>query len=188
MKIGLTTRIFIGMLAGIAVGYIYRITHPAPEDYRLFSENIQVLSDIFLRLIKMIIAPLVFCTLVVGVAKVGDFKSVGRIGIKTLLYFQVATILSLTLGLVLVHVFEPGRVMQLPLPPQDASSGVSTKVPGFKEFISHVIPKSVVEAMANNEILPIVIFSLFFGIATASMGDRSKTIVHAFDVISHIMF
>ena len=188
MKIGLTTRIFIGMLAGIAVGYIYRITHPAPEDYRLFSENIQVLSDIFLRLIKMIIAPLVFCTLVVGVAKVGDFKSVGRIGIKTLLYFQVATILALTLGLVLVHVFEPGRVMQLPLPPQDASSGVSAKVPGFKEFISHVIPKSVVEAMANNEILPIVIFSLFFGIATASMGDRSKTIVHAFDVISHIMF
>ena len=188
MKIGLTTRIFLGMIAGIIVGYFYRLAHPLPADYGLFAENIQVLSDIFLRLIKMIIAPLVFCTLVVGVAKVGDFKSVGRIGIKTLLYFQVATILALTLGLVLVHVFEPGKVMQLPLPPQDASSGVSTKVPGFKEFISHVIPKSVVEAMANNEILPIVIFSLFFGVATASMGDRSKTIVHAFDVISHIMF
>ena len=188
MKIGLTTRIFIGMLAGIAVGYIYRIIHPDPEEYRLFSENIQVLSDIFLRLIKMIIAPLVFSTLVVGVAKMGDFKSIGRIGIKTLLYFQIATILALTLGLVLVHVFEPGKVMQLPLPPQDATSGLTAKVPGFKDFISHVIPKSVIEAMANNEILPIVVFSIFFGIATASMGDKSKNIVHAFDVISHIMF
>ena len=172
----------------MAVGYIYREYHPLPVDYEEFSSNIQVLSDIFLRLIKMIIAPLVFATLVVGVAKVGDFKSVGRIGIKTLLYFQVATILALTLGLVLVHVFEPGKVMHLPLPAEQATSGVAAKVPGFKEFISHVIPKSVVEAMANNEILPIVVFSLFFGIAMASMGEKTKGLVHAFDLIAHVMF
>ena len=99
MKINLTTRIFIGMLLGILVGHLYRETHPDPADFNKFAENIQILSDIFLRLIKMIIAPLVFSTLVYGVAKVGDFKSVGRIGLKTILYFQFATILALALGL-----------------------------------------------------------------------------------------
>lgn len=188
MKINLTTRIFIGMLLGIAVGHFYRMYHPDPADYEGFATNVQVLSDIFLRLIKMIIAPLVFTTLVVGVAKVGDFKAVGRIGVKTIVYFQFATLLALSLGLILVNVFEPGKVMQLPLPAGDASSGISSGIPTVKDFISHVIPKSVIEAMANNEILPIVVFSLFFGIATASFGEKSKSIVHAFDMIAHIMF
>lgn len=188
MKINLTTRIFIGMLLGILVGHLYRETHPDPADFNKFAENIQILSDIFLRLIKMIIAPLVFSTLVYGVAKVGDFKSVGRIGLKTILYFQFATILALALGLVLVNLFEPGTVMHLPLPAQDATSGVASKAPALKEFISHVIPKSVVEAMANNEILPIVVFALFFGVAAASMGEKAKSVVHAMDTIGHIMF
>jgi Na+/H+-dicarboxylate symporter len=188
MKINLTMRIFIGMFLGILVGHLYRETHPDPADYENFASNIQILSDIFLRLIKMIIAPLVFATLVVGVAKVGDFKAVGRIGLKTLLYFQFATILALTLGLVLVNVFEPGTVMHLPHPPDTATSGVSKGVPAFKDFITHVIPKSVIEAMANNEILPIVVFALFFGIAAASLGEKAKGVVHAFDSISHIMF
>jgi Na+/H+-dicarboxylate symporter len=188
MKINLTTRIFIGMLLGILTGHFYRSYHPDPADYESFATNIQILSDIFLRLIKMIIAPLVFTTLVVGVAKVGDFKSVGRIGIKTIVYFQFATLLALTLGLVMVNLFEPGKVMQLPLPPTDASSGIAGGVPAFKDFITHVIPKSVIEAMANNEILPIVVFSLFFGVAMASFGDKAKGVVHAFDMIAHIMF
>jgi Na+/H+-dicarboxylate symporter len=188
MKINLTARIFIGMILGIAVGQIYRSSHPNPADYEAFANNIQILSDIFLRLIKMIIAPLVFATLVVGVAKVGDFGSVGRIGIKTILYFQFATLLALALGLVLVNLFEPGLVMKLPLPPASATSGIAKAAPTLKDFITHVIPKSVIEAMANNEILPIVIFSLFFGVAAASMGEKAKTVVHAFDTISHIMF
>ena len=136
----------------------------------------------------MIIAPLVFTTLVYGVAKVGDFKSVGRIGIKTILYFQFATILALALGLLLVNLFEPGHVMRLPLPAADAASGISSKAPALRDFITHVIPKSVVEAMANNEILPIVIFSLFFGIAAASMGEKAKPVVNAMDAIGHVMF
>ncbi len=188
MKINLTTRIFIGMLLGILTGYLYREFNPEPELFNKFAENIQILSDIFLRLIKMIIAPLVFSTLVYGVAKVGDFKSVGRIGIKTILYFQFATLLALALGLILVNIFEPGHVMKLPLPAVDASSGITTKAPALKEFITHVIPKSVVEAMANNEILPIVIFSLFFGVAAASLGDRAKTVVKGMDAVGHIMF
>ena len=188
MKINLTTRIFIGLLLGIAVGHFYRTYHPAEADYKNFSENIQILSDIFLRLIKMIIAPLVFATLVVGVAKVGDFKSIGRIGIKTILYFQFATILALALGLILVNLFEPGHVMHLPIPPETATSGVASKMPTLKDFITHVIPKSVVEAMANNEILPLVIFSLFFGVAAASMGEFAKPLIHALDVVGHVMF
>ncbi|MEP7264439.1 MAG: cation:dicarboxylase symporter family transporter [Bacteroidota bacterium] len=188
MKINLTHRIFIALILGIITGHLYRTYYPDPADYESFASNVQVLSDIFLRLIKMIIAPLVFTTLVVGVAKVGDFKSVGRIGVKTLVYFQIATLLALTLGLLLVNIFEPGKVMQLPLPPGNAATGVAHNVPSFKDFISHVIPKSVIEAMANNEILPIVVFSLFFGVAMASFGEKAKGIVHAFDMIAHIMF
>jgi Na+/H+-dicarboxylate symporter len=184
----LTARIFIGMLLGILVGYLYRTFNPNPEDYQAFADKIQILSDIFLRLIKMIIAPLVFSTLVYGVAKVGDFKSVGRIGLKTILYFQFATILALALGLVLVNVFEPGKVMNLPLPSVDASSGVASKAPDLRSFITHVIPKSVVDAMANNEILPIVVFALFFGVAAASLGQRAASVVNAMDAIGHVMF
>lgn len=176
------------MLLGILVGHFYRTYHPDQADYENFANNIQILSDIFLRLIKMIIAPLVFATLVVGVAKVGDFSSVGRIGIKTILYFQFATLLALALGLILVNLFEPGHVMHLPLPPADATSGVAKSAPTLKEFITHVIPKSVVEAMANNEILPLVVFSLFFGVAAASMGEKAKPLVSAFDTVSHVMF
>ena len=187
-KINLTTKIFIGMLAGILVGHWYHSTHALTADYEKFASNISILSDIFLRLIKMIIAPLVFATLVVGVAKVGDFKSVGRIGLKTIVYFQIATLLALTLGLWLVNFFEPGKVMQLTLPDAAATSGVMAKGINGKDFITHVIPKSIIEAMANNDILPIVIFALFFGIATAAIGDKGKSVVNAMDAISHIMF
>jgi Na+/H+-dicarboxylate symporter len=188
MKINLTQRIFIGMILGILTGHFYRTFNPEPEAYQTFADNIQILSDIFLRLIKMIIAPLVFSTLVVGVAKAGDFKTVGRIGIKTIVYFQFATILALSLGLILVNLFEPGKVMQLPLPAMDAVSGINKVAPGLKEFITHVIPTSVIDAMAHNEILPIVIFSLFFGIAAAALGEKSKGLIHAFDSLSHVMF
>lgn len=187
-KINITTRIFIGMLLGIMVGQAWRWYYPEEASINHFASQIQVLSDIFLRLIKMIIAPLVFSTLVVGIAKVGDFKSVGRIGLKTILYFQFATLIALALGILLVNIFEPGKVMHLILPAQTAESGVSGGLPSLKDFISHIIPKSLIEAMANNEILPIVVFSLFFGIAAASSGDFAKPLVHALDIVSHIMF
>lgn len=188
MKVSLTTRIFIGMLAGIALGHWYHSTHALTSDYEKFASQISILSDIFLRLIKMIIAPLVFATLVTGVAKVGDFKSVGRIGLKTIVYFQIATLLALTLGLVLVNFFEPGKVMQLQLPSDNITSGITSKAINVKDFVSHIIPKSVIEAMANNEILPIVVFAIFFGIATAAIGEKGKKIIEAMDALSHIMF
>ena len=152
------------------------------------ASNFSLLSDIFLRLIKMIIAPLVFAVLVVGVAKVGDFKVVGRIGGKTLIYFTCATLIALSLGLVIVNVFEPGKTMHLELPEAGADTGVKAASQTAKNFVNHVIPQSIVEAMANNEVLPIVIFALFFGIAAAAVGSKADGLVNLLDSLSHIMF
>ncbi|MCE3227314.1 MAG: sodium:dicarboxylate symporter [Bacteroidetes bacterium] len=152
------------------------------------ASNYSILSDIFLHLIKMIIAPLVLAVLVLGVAKVGDFKSVGRIGLKTLIYFTSATLIALALGLVLVNVFEPGKVMHLDLPDTKAETGIKANAQDVKNFIDHVIPESIIRAMAANDILPIVVFALFFGVAAASIGDHGKPIIKAFDSLSHVMF
>jgi Na+/H+-dicarboxylate symporter len=152
------------------------------------ASNFSILSDIFLRLIKMIIAPLVLAVLVMGVAKVGDFKSVGRIGGKTLLYFTFATLLSLSLGLVLVNLFEPGKVMHLDLPENTADAGIKANSQTASNFIAHIVPDSIIRVMAENEILPIVIFALFFGIAAASIGEQGKPMIKAMDSLSHVMF
>lgn len=152
------------------------------------ASNFSILSDIFLRLIKMIIAPLVLAVLVMGVAKVGDFKSVGRIGAKTIIYFTFATLLALTLGLVIVNLFEPGKVMALELPAATADAGVKANAQTTSNFIAHIVPDSIIRVMAENEILPIVIFALFFGIAAASIGEQGKPMIKAMDSLSHIMF
>ena len=152
------------------------------------ASNYSILSDLFLRLIKMIIAPLVLSVLVMGVAKVGDFKSVGRIGGKTIVYFTFATLLALSLGLVIVNLFEPGKVMNLDLPAVNASTGVKANAQDSGNFIAHVIPDSIIKVMADNEILPIVVFALFFGIAAASVGEPGKPMIKALDSLSHVMF
>jgi Na+/H+-dicarboxylate symporter len=145
-----------------------------------------LLADIFLRLIKMIVAPLVFTTLVVGVAKLGDIKSVGRIGGKSLLWFFAVSLVSLGLGMLLVNYFQPGIAMHLPLP-ETAEAGIKGSSITLREFLNHMFPTSVVDAMARNEILQIVVFSLFFGIATASIGEKGKVVIRAFDAIAHVI-
>ena len=150
-------------------------------------EYFTILSDIFLRLIKMIVAPLVFTTLVVGVAKVGDIKAVGRIGGKTMLWFISATLVSLLLGMVLVNFFQPGKSMHLSLPDEHLQSGIQKTALSLKDFLAHVFPRSFVEAMANNEILQIVVFSLFFGVATAAIGEKGNIIIKAMDAIAHVI-
>jgi Na+/H+-dicarboxylate symporter len=209
----LIMQIFIAMVLGVLVGHYWSDVAP----------HLQILSDIFLRLIKMIIAPLVFAVLVVGVAKVGDFKSVGRIGIKTLLYFTSAAIISLLLGLVLVNTTKPGEVMDLKKPDvrdtlviqnellvinqythqvdsSFALAQVEQTVDGelvntpepkkfdAKTFMEHVIPASVIQSMSANDILPIVVFALFFGVACASLGSKGAIVVDFFDSVSHVMF
>jgi Na+/H+-dicarboxylate symporter len=205
-KIGLTGWILIAMLLGVAIGlWVHYGTNAAGIDN--FSAGASAITDIFLRLIKMIIAPLVFSTLVVGIAKLGDIKSVGRIGGKTLLWFLGATFLSLLLGLIVMNALQLGSELNLPVPPSAAGattpgsgvisgSGVSTVIAGagidqsalsFKNFITHVFPTSIFEAMSGNLILQIVVFSVFFGIATASLGDRGNIIIKALDAVSQVI-
>jgi Na+/H+-dicarboxylate symporter len=152
------------------------------------ASNFSILSDIFLHLIKMIIAPLVLSVLVIGVAKVGDFKSVGRIGVKTLVYFTTATLIALALGLIIVNVFEPGKVLNLEKPDMAIDPGIKSSSQTSKNFIDHFIPESIIRSMASNDILPIVVFALFFGVATAAVGEAGRPVIKAFDSLSHVMF
>jgi Na+/H+-dicarboxylate symporter len=183
-KISLTTQIIIGLILGILVGAWYRSNWPEPENIKPFTDNVSLLSDIFLRLIKMIIAPLVFSLLLTGVAKIGDFKSVGRIGLKTIAWFTFATLVSLSIGLIIANVFEPGKHMAVTM-----ASAVQVEPKAFnaKEFISHVFPESIFDVMARNQILPIVIFVLFFAVATAAIQEKGKIIIEFFDSVSHVM-
>ncbi|MBK9729906.1 MAG: cation:dicarboxylase symporter family transporter [Chitinophagaceae bacterium] len=183
-KINLTAQIMIGMILGIVIGQAYRSTHTDPEDLKSFAHGVQLFSDIFLRLIKMIIAPLVFSLLLVGIAKVGDFKSVGRIGLKTIAYFTFAALLAMVVGLIIVNVVEPGKALNLQ---QVANNGVESKAFDAREFITHIFPESVFDSMARNQILPIIIFAIFFGIATAAIHDKGKIIIEFFDSVSHAM-
>ena len=150
-------------------------------------EPFSILADIFLRLIKMIVAPLVFTTLVVGVAKLGDINSVGRIGGKTLLWFVGASLTSLLLGMILVNIFKPGIAMNLPVPDAGTDLGISHNGLSLKDFLYHVFPASVIDAMAKNEILQIVVFSIFFGVATAAIGEQGKIVIKAMDAIAHVI-
>lgn len=150
-------------------------------------EPFSILADIFLRLIKMIVAPLVLTTLIVGVAKLGDISSVGRIGGKTLLWFIGASLMSLLLGMILVNVFKPGIAMNLPLPDVGEDLGITRAGLTLKGFLYHVFPTSVIESMAKNEILQIVVFSLFFGVATASIGEQGKIVIQFLDATAHVI-
>ena len=150
-------------------------------------EPFSLLADIFLRLIKMIVAPLVFTTLVVGVAKLGDINSVGRIGGKTLAWFLSASLMSLLLGMIMVNVFKPGEAMNLPLPNLHEHLDIERGDFSLKNFLYHVFPSSVIDAMAKNEILQIVVFSLLFGVATAALGERGHVIIHFFDTVAQVI-
>lgn len=150
-------------------------------------EPFSILADIFLRLIKMIVAPLVLTTLIVGVAKLGDISSVGRIGGKTLLWFIAASLTSLMLGMILVNLFKPGIAMDLPLPDLGEDTGIARVGLTLKGFLYHVFPTSLIDAMAKNEILQIVVFSLFFGVATAAIGEQGKIVIHFLDAVAHVI-
>jgi len=183
----LTYRIFLGMIIGIFIGHYFPVQLIKIGNVSIATQDLKELGHIFLNLIKMIIAPLVLSTIIVGIAKLGDFKTVGRIGAKTIGYFMFASILSLILGLILVNLFQPGAVMHIELPPAGTETGIHGKLQSFGDFVDHVFPKSLIEAMTKNEILSILVFSIFFGIATAAIGEQGKVVVKAMDAISHVM-
>ena len=184
----LTFYIIISMILGVAVGYIIN-TNSSPETIASFSKNVKLLSSIFIRLVQMIIAPLVFTTLVVGIAKLGNLQTVGRVGGKALLWFISASLISLLLGMLLVNVFEPGKYIDLSQSDTTGLKDIMGKTEGFsiENFVTHIIPRSFIEAMATNEILQIVAFSIFFGVAASSIGDYTKPVIHALEVASHII-
>lgn len=180
----LTSFIFIAMLLGIATGITIHETCDATTITK-FSENISILTDVFLRLVKMIIAPLVLSTLVVGIAKLGDIKAVGRIGGRSLLWFIGASLISLLMGMLLVNIFEPGIHLNLPKPETATNIGIEGQQISLKNFIAHIFPKSIIEAMATNEILQIVIFSIFLGVATAAIGEKGTPLIKGLDALAH---
>jgi len=186
-----TLYIAVALIAGILVGELLNLTlHDANYPNPLFNQILSLftaLTDIFLRLIKMIIAPLVFSTLVVGMAKMGDIQTVGRIGIKAMLWFFSASFFSLLLGMLLVNIFEPGHSLHLALPAIGTTTGLPAVQPTLANLIAHLFPKSIVEAMATNDILQIVVFSMFFGLACAAIGDLAKPVVMLLDSLTHIM-
>src|SRR5213593_1370930 len=186
-KMKLTTWIFIAMLAGIGVGWMCHELLPTPESAKTVAGYISLVTDVFLRLIKMIIAPLVFATLVVGIAHMGDSKALGRIGLKTMGWFITASLMSLVVGMILVNILRPGDALNLPLPDAGASTNLKTASLSLKEFVTHLVPKSVFEALSNNEILQIVIFSVFFGAAAASFGDKASAVIDWVEQVSHVM-
>lgn len=184
----LTGQILIAMVLGAALGITLHKTI-SPESAQEFSLKIKMLATIFIRLVQMIISPLVFTTLVVGIAKLGDIKSVGRIGGRAMAWFFSASFISLLIGLFYVNILEPGVGLNLPHVDLSSASEVTGKTQSltFENFVEHIVPKSVFEAMATNEILQIVVFSIFFGLAAAAIGNTVKPVIGFLEQTSHIV-
>ncbi|VWC80266.1 C4-dicarboxylate ABC transporter [Burkholderia contaminans] len=186
-KHNITKYIVVAMILGIAVGYACHSAFPDPNMAKEVAGYVSLLSDIFLRLIKMIIAPLVFATLTVGIAQMGDGSAVGRVGVKAFGWFFIASFTSLLLGLLTATILQPGSHLSLPLPASDASLGLKTGAFTLKDFVVHLVPKSIAEAMANNEILQIVVFSIFFGTALSALGESGKRLTGVIDDLAQVM-
>ncbi|EJN39647.1 Na+/H+ dicarboxylate symporter [Pseudomonas sp. GM84] len=179
--------IMVAMVLGIVLG---AMLHHSITDQAVLTEVTGYLSigtDIFMRLIKMVIGPLVFATLVPGLARIGDAGDIGRVGAKAMLWFISASFISLLLGLVMANLLQPGAGLNLPLPAVDAQSGLNTAVFSLKDFITHLVPRSIAESMAQNEVLQIVVFSIFCGIALSAIGPKGEPLVAVVESIGHMM-
>jgi Na+/H+-dicarboxylate symporter len=192
MATRLTRYILLALVLGIIAGWAINAaiadgSAAATHELKLIGDYLNIVTAVFLRLIKMIIAPLVFSTLVAGIAHMGDVAALGRVGARAIGWFVLASLVSLTLGLLLVHVFNPGVGLGLSIPPATAGSGVATAGFSLKDFVTHLVPQSIIEAMANNEILQIVVFSLFFGVALTTIGEAGRPIAKGLDGLVRVM-
>ncbi|WP_374575437.1 dicarboxylate/amino acid:cation symporter [Phenylobacterium sp.] len=173
------------MILGVAVGWACN-QFLTPDQAKTAADGLAIITDVFLRLIKMIIAPLVFSTLVAGIAHMEDAATIGRVGVKTMGWFISASIVSLTIGLIMVHLLQPGTGLALP-EPNSAKGVVDVSTFTLRDFVTHLVPKSIVEAMANNEILQIVVFSVFVGTAVAAIDDKAPAVLALVEQIAQIM-
>ncbi|URD61774.1 dicarboxylate/amino acid:cation symporter [Sphingomonas sp. KRR8] len=188
----LTWYILGALLLGLFTGWAINValdngTPEAAAHLKEIAGYFGIVTTLFLRLIKMIIAPLVFATLVAGVAHMGDTAALGRVGVRSLAWFITASLLSLILGLILVNLLQPGVGLGLPLPDVTAASGVETKAFNIKDFVTHLVPASMIQAMAENEILQIVIFSLFIGVAITAVGEKARSLVRGVEALVEVM-
>jgi Na+/H+-dicarboxylate symporter len=174
------------MVLGVIVGYVINQSVSA-DSAKEIASNLSIVTDLFLRLIKMIIAPLVFTTLVAGIAHMGDASEVGRVGVKTIGWFILASITSLTIGLVMVHIIQPGSGLSLVAPPIDAASGIETAKLTLRDFVTHLVPSSIFDAMAKNEILQIVVFSVLVGTAVSAIDDKAPAVLNVVEQGATIM-
>ena len=181
-----TLFIIAAMVGGILVGFGLNQTLDA-EGAKAAADGLSILTDLFLRLIKMIIAPLVFATLVSGIAHMEDAAQIGRVGVKTMGWFITASIVSLTIGLLMVHLLQPGSGLGLTLPQGTAEGTVDAAHFTLKDFVTHLVPASIIDAMAKNEILQIVVFSIFVGTAVAAVDDRAPAVLALVEQITAIM-
>ena len=188
MRRRFTLIVFAAMVLGIAVGAACHALIPDPARTKALADNLSIITDVFLRLIKMIIAPLVFSTLVVGIAHMEDAASIGRVGGKTIGWFLLASVASLLLGVLMVTLMHPGTNLHMALPQAAAGApAVATSEFTLRDFISHVFPRSIAEAMANNEILQIVVFSGFVGTAIAQLESRAPALLALAEQLAQVM-
>jgi Na+/H+-dicarboxylate symporter len=185
----LTNLIMLALIAGIGVGYVCNLAAPTPDAAKNIAGYFSIVTDVFLRMIKMIIAPLVFATIVSGITSLGKSGgSVGRIAAKAMGWFITASLVSLGLGMLFANIFTPGKNLGLPLPAATAATNLQTAGLNLRDFISHVFPSSIAQAMSSNEILQILVFSIFFGFALSSLkNDLAKTITLGIEELVHVM-
>ena len=186
----LTTFILVGLVLGLVVGLSINraLDVGTPESAARLKEIagwFAIVTGVFLRLIKMIIAPLVFATLVSGIAQMGDTRALGRIGGRALGWFVSASLVSLSLGLLSVNLFRPG--VGVDLTAATGKADVQTAAFNLHDFVTHIVPASMIEAMASNEVLQIVVFSVFVGVAITSVGEAARPLVRAVDALVHVM-
>jgi proton glutamate symport protein len=179
-RISATTQIILGLIIGVITGYIVSITNPDA------SEAIRPFAQLFIRMIQMIIAPLLFATLVAGIAGAGHFKDVGRMGLRAIIYFEVVTTLALLIGLLAVNIMQPGVGLTLPAP--TGPPPITARPQSWQEIILHIFPTSVFDAMARGDVLQIVIFSMLFAIGLSMLGERGRPIVTWCEVLAETMF
>jgi proton glutamate symport protein len=178
-RITLTQQIFLGLAIGIVVGWFVSVYHP---DWAIY---FRPFSQLFLRLIKMIIAPLIFATLVAGIAGAGHFKVVGRMGLRAIIYFEIVTTIALVIGLVAVNITRPGVGVNLPIGQQ---SEITAKPQTWDQILLHVVPESVFDAMARGDVLQIVVFSIIFAIALGMIGEKGRPVIAWCEAIAETMF
>ncbi|MDA9411500.1 dicarboxylate/amino acid:cation symporter [Bradyrhizobium sp. CCBAU 45384] len=185
----LTNALVVSLLLGILAGYACHELAPTPETAKTIAGYFSIATDVFLRMIKMIIAPLVFATIVSGITSLGsEGGAVGRIAARSMGWFVSASLVSLGLGMIFANLFAPGRGLQLPLPNADAANTLQTAGFNLKDFITHVFPTSIAQAMSTNEILQILVFAVFFGLALSRLKtSHAKTIAASIDELVHIM-